>query len=181
MWDINHSCSRLNLAPKCNPQPWEILWYCLGLHPNGCLLKWAKLGLDICPTTMRRCLFLQINNMVTWDIGVHTSWPNFAQNASHSPGRSYDTVLASTPFHTYSNGQSWVSTSVQLVWEVMYCVKETIWWCEISSFIILDQIWPQNSNHSPEGSSGTVLASTPLGTYSNGQRWASISFQLVQD
>ncbi len=119
--------------------------------------------------------------MVTLDIGNYHPWPNLALNCQPQPRGSSDTVLASTPLGTYSKGQSWASTSFQLVWEGVCCIKQTIWSCKISSFILLDQIWPKNAGNSYGygGSSGTVLASTPLDTCSNVHGYASTSFQLV--
>ena len=57
-----------NLAPKCQLKPWGFPWHCVDLLSIGYLLEWAKLGLNIFATGMRRDLFHQRNNMVMGDI-----------------------------------------------------------------------------------------------------------------
>ena len=79
MWDICFYHPWPNLVPKYQQQLWGVLWHCVGLQPTWYLLKWAWLGLNIFPTSMRRGLLHQTNNMVMQDILLYPPWPNLAQ------------------------------------------------------------------------------------------------------
>ena len=74
-----------NLAQKCQPQPWGVLWHCGDIHTIGYLLKWTKLGLDMCLPSMRSVLLHQRNNMIMLDILLYCPWPTLPKKYQPQP------------------------------------------------------------------------------------------------